>query len=87
MLYTEIKTKLTTYLNSDLPKSLFWQDGYSTDITKSIELQLYRIDNTINLKSKGIHHSAKNNLLKMLKAIDNEQFDIKNRKPAYYAKC
>ena len=85
MLYTEIKSQLTTYLNSDLPKSLFWQGGFSHDITKTIELNIYRIDNVTNLRSKGIHHAAKSNLIKILKAIDNKQFDVSKCKKAYYS--
>ena len=85
MLYNEIKQKLTTYLNSDLPRSLFWQGGFSHDITKTIELNIYRIENTPNLRSKGIHHAAKSNLIKILKDIENKQFDVSKCKKAYYS--
>ena len=86
MLYTELKTKLQSYLDSDLPKTLFWSGGFSNDVTKTIKLSINRIDNATNLKKKGVHHSDKNNLLKILKAIDNGQFDISNCKEAYFAK-
>ena len=86
MLYTTLKNQLTTYLNSDLPKSLFWQGGFSKDITKTIELQIYRIDSVTDLKSKGIHNSAKSNLINILKAIENENFDVSKCEPAYFVK-
>ena len=79
MQYTHLKQYFDKFIQDNPnPYPLRLCDGYTSDVRKTIQNNIDRIEAVENLKSKGVHHAAKNNLIKIHAAI---QLNDQSEKP------